>query len=256
MNIQAPEQKRWLQQRMEPRGNQLAARSRDAHPHSAQSDRGRGVRAVPAFALRRPEALLAGRRARRPSRFSTRLLERAAERRRAGDRHRHGAPRPPERSGEHRRQSRQADLLRVRRRHRPIEHAGLGRREVSPRRDAACGTTRQRARDHRLGGAQSEPSRSVDPVVEGIVRPEAGPPRRHRARARHPAPDPRRRGLRRTGRGGRDAEPVAARRLYDRRHDPPRSSTTRSASRRCRTSRARRRTPPTSRAACRRPSST
>ena len=39
MNIQVPEQKRWLQQRMEPEANQLAARSRSPRAHPAQPDR-------------------------------------------------------------------------------------------------------------------------------------------------------------------------------------------------------------------------
>jgi multifunctional 2-oxoglutarate metabolism enzyme len=52
---------------------------------------------------------------------------------------------------------------------------------------------------------------AVDPVVEGIVR-----PKQDRLGA-----DPRRRGLRRPGRGGRNPEPLAARWLLHRWHHPP-----------------------------------
>ncbi len=62
MNIQVPEQKRWLQQRMEPDRQQLAARRRGAPPHPGPPARSRGVRALPARALRGPQALLARRR--------------------------------------------------------------------------------------------------------------------------------------------------------------------------------------------------
>ena len=62
---------------------------------------------------------------------------------------------------------------------------------------------------------------AVDPVVEGIVRPKQdrlGDTARERV---IPRADPRRRGFRRPGRGGRDAQPLAARRLLHRRHHPP-----------------------------------
>ena len=62
MNIQVPEQKRWLQQRMEPASQPLAAGTGNPPPHSAQPDRRRRVRAFPALPLRRPEAFRAGRR--------------------------------------------------------------------------------------------------------------------------------------------------------------------------------------------------
>ncbi len=74
---------------------------------------------------------------------------------------------------------------------------------------------------------------AVDPVVEGIVRPKQDRLGDTAPRARDSAAGARRRGLRRPGRGGRDAEPFAARWLLDRRHRSTSSSTTRSASPRC-----------------------
>ena len=63
MNIQHPEEKRWLQQRMEPQREQLAARSRRrACARWSSLHPGRRVRALPAFPLHRPEALRARRR--------------------------------------------------------------------------------------------------------------------------------------------------------------------------------------------------
>ena len=115
MNIQVPEQKRWLQQRMEPASQPLAARPRNAPAHPAQPDRRRRVRAFPALALRGPEALRAGRRRNRPGHSGR---DPGARRRQQcpRDRDRHGAPRPPQRAGQRGGQGRQADLLRIRRR--------------------------------------------------------------------------------------------------------------------------------------------
>ena len=65
----------------------------------------------------------------------------------------------------------------------------------------------------------------VDPVVEGGQRGRRGPPPPRPAapgRGRLAGgPDPRRRGLPRPGHRGRDAQPLAAAWLPDRRHDPP-----------------------------------
>ncbi len=91
----------------------------------------------------------------------------------ARDRHRHGAPRPPQRARQHRRQAAQADLLRVRRRGRSIEHARIGRRQVPPRR---ASSVRQTDSGRSVGRLAWRPNPShleaVDPVVEGIVRPK------------------------------------------------------------------------------------
>ena len=62
---------------------------------------------------------------------------------------------------------------------------------------------------------------AVDPVVEGLVRPKQDRLGRHRARARDSHSDSRRRRFRRTRRGGGDAESFATGRLHHRRHHPP-----------------------------------
>jgi 2-oxoglutarate decarboxylase len=73
------EQKRWLQQRMEPEANNWPL-DRETAAHSAQpAAAGRGVRALPALALRRAEALRARGR-RDGAGHSRRNLERAAAR--------------------------------------------------------------------------------------------------------------------------------------------------------------------------------
>ena len=80
-------------------------------------------------------------------------------------------PRASQRARQHRRQVAAADLRRVRRRHRPRHHAGLGRREVPPRRDrhASSAASGKELNVSRLG---SNPSHleAVDPVVEGMAR--------------------------------------------------------------------------------------
>ena len=88
------------------------------------------------------------------------------------------------------------------------------------------GATRH-APDWTTAARSSSPSRPTRatwkrwiPVVEGIVRPKQDRLGDTGARTRHPGADPRRRGLRRPGRGRRDAEPLAAGRLPHRRHHP------------------------------------
>ena len=111
MHIQDPEERRWIQERVEQRYDEADARRAEAHPGPAQ--RGRGVRDLPADQVRRAEAVLAGGR---------RVADPAARRDPAGvgrgrprrGRHRHGPPRPAQRAGEHRRQAVREDLLRVR----------------------------------------------------------------------------------------------------------------------------------------------
>ena len=171
MNIQVPEQKRWLQQRMEPEANNWPLDRETAPAHPAQPDRRRRVRALPALALRRPEALRARRRrdrARHPGRNA------GARRRqqRPRNRHRHGPSRPPQHPRQHRRQGRQADLQRVRRRDRSRQHAGLGRREVSPRRHRRAQDSTAAARSWSRSRPIPSHLEAVDPVVEGIVRPK------------------------------------------------------------------------------------
>ena len=117
MNIQVPEQKRWLQQRMEPEANNwpldrdtrlrilrslMAAEEFEHFLHSRFVGQKR-------FALEGGETALA---------ILEEILERAADAQRPRNRDRHGASRPPQHSGQHGGQGRQADLLRVRRRYR------------------------------------------------------------------------------------------------------------------------------------------
>ena len=90
------------------RGAAPEARRRRAEVHPGQAQRRRGVRDVPADQVHRPEAVLPrGRRDRHPA-----AGRRAGQGRRARagrGRHRHAAPRPAQRAGQHRRQ---ADLAR------------------------------------------------------------------------------------------------------------------------------------------------
>ncbi len=153
-------------------------------------------------------------------------IERAAKSGRAGRGDRHGPPRPAQRAGPHGGPSVRDDLRRVR--GRPAGGAGPAhargrhrRRQVSPRRRRRL---RDRAGqgDHGLALAQSEPPR-VRRAGGGRPRarqadPAPGPrrpPRSHRGAA---GDDPRRRRLRRPGRGRGDAQPRRAQGLPHRRH--------------------------------------
>ena len=131
MHIQDPEERDWIQERVELKHGKPDTGQAEADP--GQAERRRGVRDVPADQVRRPEAVLArGRRVRHPAR------RRGAAGRRRGrhgrGRHRHAAPRPAERARQHRRQAVREDLRRVRGQHRPGDRRRLRRREVPPRR--------------------------------------------------------------------------------------------------------------------------
>ena len=90
----------------------LLAGSKAPHPRAA--DRGRDAGEVSAHALRRPEALLAGRR-RQPDSAARYPAAASGRARRAGGRHRHGAPRTSQCPGEHHGQDAEGLVLRVRR---------------------------------------------------------------------------------------------------------------------------------------------
>ena len=73
-------------------------------------------------------------------------------------RHRHGAPRPAQRAGQHRRQAVLADLPRVRGQHRPGPGARLRRREVPPGRRGQVHPAVRRRPGRRLAGAPTPPT--------------------------------------------------------------------------------------------------
>jgi len=194
----------------------IAAAGRAA-AHTRQAQPGRGVRDVPADQVRRAEAVQPRRR---------RVGHPAARRGRVGGgarrhgrgRHRHGPPRPAQRAGQHRRQVLRPDLPRVRGQPRPAHGARFRRREVPPRRRRHLHRARRRE-DPRVADVQPVAPRGGRPGARGHHPGQAGhhQPRRDRLH-RAPGAHPRRRGVRRPGCRGRDAEPVAAARLPHRRH--------------------------------------
>ena len=131
MHITDPEQRQWLQTRIEVKHDAPIRERAAAHPRPAQ--RRRGVRDVPADQVRRAEAVQPrGRRdGHRPAR---RRAGRGGRRGPGRGRHRHAAPRPAQRARQHRRQAVREDLQRVRGEHRSRDGSGLGRRQVPPRR--------------------------------------------------------------------------------------------------------------------------
>ena len=151
-----------------------------------------------------------------------RIMCRAADDTHGRDLHRHAAPRPAQRAGQHRRQVLRPDLPRVRGPAGPEVGPGLRRREVPPRHRGRV-HLRGRLDDEGLPRGQPVAPRGRRPGARGHRPRQAGPagPRR---RGVHRAADPhaRRRGLRRPGRRRRDAAPVAAARLPHRRHHPRR----------------------------------
>ncbi len=199
------------------RGAARAPRARRADSHPVPAERGRGVRDVPADQVRRPAPVLpGGRRVADPAGRRRDQPGRRGPSRRGRDRH--GAPRPAQRAGQHRRQVLRADLQGVRGQPRPEVHPGLGRREVPPGRRRHL-HRRHRRQDPHLAGRQPEPPGSGRPGDGGRRPRQAGHPGQGRARLHRAAgPHPRRRRVRRPGRRGRDPEPEPAARLPDRRH--------------------------------------
>ena len=157
MHILDPEQRRWIQERVErphtkpPREEQLRI--------LLQAQRGRGVRDLPADQVRRPEALQPrGRRVHDPAARRDLRGRRRGRPRRGRDRH--GPPRPAQRAHQHRRQDVPPDLPRVRGQHRPAHRPGLRRREVPPRRR---GQVRRRPRRQDQGLASPPTRRTSRP---------------------------------------------------------------------------------------------
>ena len=139
------------------------------------------------------------------------VLTDAAEAGRARGRDRHGAPRPAERAGPHRGRHLRGDPGRVR---------GRARRDAAPQKGGSDDVKYHLGAEgtfHTPDGAElsvtlsPNPSHleAVNPVVEGRARAQQTRSPRAAGGRRPPAdaadPDPRRRGLRRAGRGGRDA---------------------------------------------------
>ena len=158
------------------------AAPRGAPADPGQAQRGRDLRDLPADQVRRPEAVQPGGR-RVGDRAAGRGL-RAGRRHRAGrGLHRHAAPRPAERAGQHRGQVVRADLPRVRGQHRPADRAGLRRREVPPGLGGPVHRA-QRGDDQDLGGRQPQPPRGGQPGAGGHRPGQAGHPRPGRRRSR------------------------------------------------------------------------
>ena len=209
MHIQEPDQKRWIQEQVEgvdttlDTGQQLyllgrlnAAEAFERFLHTKYVGHKR-------FGIEGAESMIP---------LVDEVLDQAARGRLPGGDARHGPPWSAERAGQHRGQVPGQDLQGVRGRPRPGHDPGLGRRQVPRGRD------RQVRRP--LGPAAAGHPR-LQPVAPGGGRPggrghgagQPGPDQRARGVQRAPARHPRRRRLRRPGRGGRDAEPVRPARL-------------------------------------------
>ena len=221
MNIQVPEQKRWLQHRMEPEANQLAARpakracafcsnliAAEEFEHFLHS-RFVGQKR---FALEGGETALA---------ILDEMLERAADNNVhevvIGMAHRGRLNMLANVVGK--------DLKQIFSEFEgeidPASTQGSGDVKYHLGATGVRALTEGGKRDRGLGLAQPQPSGGRRSGGGRHRAAQAGPPGRYAPRARDPAADPRRRGFRRTRRGGRDAEPFAARRLFHRRHHPP-----------------------------------
>ena len=176
-----------------------------AAPHPRAAERRRGVREVPRHQVRRHQALRA--RGRRVGDPDPRRDPVGGRRRRSRQScvHRHGPPRPAQRAGQHRRQELRPDLQGVRGPRRPRLGAGLGRREVPPRRHRQVRQPvgrRHPASSWPPTPATSRPSTRSWSAWCAPTRTSIEPPGLVPGAA---DPDPRRRRLRRPGRGGRDA---------------------------------------------------
>ena len=168
----------------------------------------------------------------------------------------HGAPRPAERAREHHREaatgrsSRSSRAPSTRTRSQGSGdvkyHLGCGRASTrSGGNDSVSSSRRTRATSRPwIRSSRAWPARS---------RTCSEPPESARGA---PGADPRRRGVRRTGRRSRDAEPLPAQRLSRRRHDPRRRQQPDRLHYGARGTGARRVTRPTSRRWCRRRSCT
>ena len=215
----SPSEKRWIQEHVEGVDAELTA---DEQRHILERlNAAEALRAVPRHASTSARSASASTAPSPPSRSSTPSSSAAADDGLDGAVHGHGPPRPAQRARQHRRQVLRPALQGVRGQRRPRVHPGLGRREVPPRPD------RQVRQPHRQRASPSSwrPTRRTSRPSTRSSRAWPGPSMDliDAARALPGAAvlHPRRRRLRRPGRGGRDAQPVEHQGLPGRRHRPP-----------------------------------
>ena len=220
MHISDPAEKAWIQERIEGPDKEITFTREGKRAILNKLIEAEGFEKFLDVALHRHQALRPRRR--RVADPGARADHQARRQsRREGDRARHGPSRPPQRADPGDGQAApgavprvQGRLLRARRRR------GLGRREVPPRRIVRPRVRRQQrppvahrqpvaSRDRRSGGAR-----------QGAR--QAGPARllARQPHGRDAAADPRRRGLRRPGRGGGMPRPLGPARPPHRRLDP------------------------------------
>ena len=221
MHIQDPEQRRWIQERVERPPHQAAARGAAADPAASSTRPRRSRPSCRPSSSGRSGSRLEGGESRHP----------AARRDRARGRATTSSTRSSS-AWPHRGRlnvlanivgkSLRPDLPRVRGQHRPAHRPRLRRREVPPRRRGHL----HRARRRRRSRSRWRPTRRTSRPSTRCSRASPGPSRTSSTAARRlhraAAADPRRRGVRRPGRRRRDAEPVPAARLPHRRHRPRR----------------------------------
>ena len=247
MHIQDPEQRRWIQDRVETAHAKPRARGAAAHPRHRLNQAEAFETFLQTKFVGQKRFSLEGAES-TDRRCSTPILDAAAARRPRRGRHRHAAPRPAQRAGQHRRQVATP------------RSSASSRASIDPRTAHGSGDVK-----YHLGaeGTFTSLRRRQDPGVAGVQpvatsrrstrcsRASSGPSRtgstRARARRLHrPAgAAARRRRVRRPGRGGRDAEPVPAARLPHRRHRPRRRQQPGRLHHRPGVSRVERCTPPT-----------
>ena len=174
MHCTDPTEKRWWQERLESIRSKPTFSADEEEAHPRPPDRRRGPGALPAHQVRRPEALLARRR-RELHRLDGRTG--AARRRegRAGDRHRHGPPRPPERAGQHPGQDAGGPVRRVRP-HRAGRPAGAATSSTTRASRATCSTPRRPGAP--VAGVQPVAPGDRQPGGRGLGQGAHGPPRR------------------------------------------------------------------------------
>ena len=219
MHIQDPDQRRWIQDRVErpynkpTRDEQLRILRRLNAAEAFETFLQTKYVGQKRFSLEGGESVIP---------LLDALLSAAAERGPRRGLRRHAAPRPAQRAREHRRQELRPDLPRVRGHAGPAQRAGLRRREVPPghRGHVHRGVRRD---DEGLPRGQPLPPGGGQPGARGRRAGQAGPARPRAAPLPRAArADARGRRVRRAGRGRRDPQPVPAARVPHRRHRPRR----------------------------------